>query len=89
MRLRGYPNNFIEKELSEVKFSDRKSALKEKTKARKEILPFVTQYLKQILMDKWHLIESQPLLRQIYKEPPPISYKRGKFLKDILVRAKL
>ena len=38
LRLRGYPNNFIEKVLSEVKFSDRKSAFKEKTKARKEIL---------------------------------------------------
>ena len=78
----------MEKVLSEVKFSDRKSALKEKTKACEEILPFVTQYdlhvpnLKQILMNKWHLIESQPLLRQIYKEPPLISYKRGKSLKD-------
>ena len=38
LRLRGYSNNFIEKVLSEVKFSDRKSTLKEKTKARKEIL---------------------------------------------------
>ena len=81
--------------LSEVKFSDRKSALKEKTKARKEILPFVTQYdtrvlnLKRILIDKWHLIQPQPLLRQIYKEPPLISYKKGKSLKDTLVRAKL
>ena len=36
-----------------------------------------------------HIHTSQPLLRQIYKEPPLISYKRGKFLKDILVRAKL
>ena len=74
--------------LSEVKFSDRKSALKEKTKARKEILPSVTQYdprvpnLKQILMNKWRLIESQPLLRQIYKEPTLISYKKGKSLKE-------
>ena len=43
------------------------------------ILPFVTQYqpsvpgLKNILMKHWHLIENQPLLRQIYKEPPIIS----------------
>ena len=44
LRLRGYPNNLIEKVLSEVKFSDRKSALKIKTKASKAILPFVTQY---------------------------------------------
>ena len=31
----------------------------------------------------------QPLLKTIYKTPPIISYKRGKSLKDILVRAKL
>ena len=59
------------------------------------ILPFVTQYqpsvpgLKNILMKHWHLIENQPLLRQIYKEPPIISYKRGRSLTDILVKAKL
>ena len=88
LRLRGYSNNFIKKMLSEVKFSDRnrsRLSKKKKTKARKEIVPFVTQYdprvpnLKQILMDKWHLIESQPLLRQIYKEPPLISYKGVNF----------
>ena len=45
--------------------------------------------LKNILMSKWHLIENQPLLREIYIEPPLVSYRRGKFLKDILVRAKL
>ena len=59
------------------------------------ILPFVTQYqpsvpgLKNILMKHWHLIQNQPLLRQIYKEPPIISYKRGRSLTDILVKAKL
>ena len=63
---------------------------------QKQILPFVTQYnpsvpnLKHILMEKWHLIESQPKLREMFnKEPPIISYKRGISLKDILVRAKL
>ena len=29
--------------------------------------------LKKILMMKWHWIENQPLLREIYKEPPFIS----------------
>ena len=62
---------------------------------RKELLPFVTQYqpsvpnLKNVLMEKWHLIQNQPSLQQIFKEPPLISYKTGKSLKDILVRAKL
>ena len=45
--------------------------------------------LKQILMQEWNLIQNQPLLKTIYKTPPIISYKRGKSLKDILVRAKL
>ena len=44
---------------------------------------------KKILMSKWHLIQNQPLLREIYKEPPVISYKRVKSLKDILVQSKL
>ena len=58
-------------------------------------MPFVTQCnpsvpnLQNILMSKWHLIENQPLLSEICREPPLVSYRRGKFLKDILVRAKL
>ena len=92
---RGYPKEFIKKNLSQVKFQDRSQALQQKKKENKRILPFVTQYhpsvpnLKEILMSKWHLIEKQPKLREIFKEPALISYKRGHSLKDILVRAKL
>ena len=77
---RGYPNRLVDKILSEVNFADRKNALTQKQKAQKKILPFVTQFqpslpcLKNILMDKWHLIQNQPLLRETYKEPPLISY---------------
>ena len=38
-------------------------------------------------MENWSLIETQPLLRKIFKMPPIRSYKRGKSLKDMLVRA--
>ena len=54
--------------LSEVKFSDRKKALKEKARVQKEILPFVTQYnpsvpnLEQILMEKWKSFHSLVLV---------------------------
>jgi len=71
------------------------SALQNKQKTRKRILPFVTEYrpsvpnLKNILMKKWHLIENQPVLREIFKDPPILSYRKGRSLKDILVRAKL
>ena len=90
----GYPNNLVEKILSEVKFAERKNALTQKQKAHKKILPFVTQFhpllpcLKNILTEKWHLIQNQPLLREIYKEPPLISYRKEKSLKDMLVLSK-
>lgn len=69
--------------------------LKGKNKTQKDILPFVTQYrpsvsnLKQALLTKWHLIQNKPLLREIFKETPIISHKKGKSLRDLLVRAKL
>ena len=99
LHVRGYPetlvNTVLSARVSGVKFEERKSALLQKDKTHRKILPFVTQYhpavpnLKKIIMSKWHLIRDQPLLREIYKEPPIISYKRGKSLKDILVRSKL
>ena len=92
---RGYPARIVEKHLSEIKFSNREVSLAQKNKTARKILPFVTQYhpalpnLKDTLMGKWHLIENQPQLRNIFKEPPIISYRKGKSLKDILVKAKL
>ena len=69
---RDYPARIVEKHLSEIKFSDREMSLAQKNKtAPKKILPFVTQYhpalpnLKDTLM-----IENQPQLREIFKEPP-------------------
>ena len=62
---------------------------------KNEVMPFMTQYqpsvstIKEVLMEKWNLIQNQPLLRQIFKEPPSISYNKGKSLKVMLVRAKL
>ena len=89
---RDYPARIVEKHLSEIKFSDREMSLAQKNKtAPKKILPFVTQYhsalpnLKDTLMGKCHLLENQPQLRVIFKDPPIISYRKGKSLKDILV----
>ena len=85
----------MEKIISEVKFTERKSGLQKNNEVRKKMLPFVTTYhlalqnLKNILMSKWHLIQDQSLLREIYNEPAIISYNRAKLLGDILVRAKL
>ena len=92
---RGYPETLITATLSHIKFENRKQVLLQKCKEYKRILSFVTQYrptvpnLKQILMQKWHLIQQKPLLSEIFQGPPIVSYKRGRSSKDILVRAKL
>ena len=44
LRARDYPHNLIEKITSEVKFTERKSALQKNNEVRKKILPFVTMY---------------------------------------------
>ena len=61
---------------SGVNFAARPSALTQKKKANKRILPFVTTYysavdnLKQTLMELWSVIQNQPLLKTIYLKPP-------------------
>ena len=53
---------------------------------KKLLIPFVTQYqqalpgLKRILMGKWHLIQNQQRLREIFKKTPIISCHKGKSL---------
>ena len=39
---RGYPEQMVEKTLREVKYKDRKEALKQKSKIAEELLPFVS-----------------------------------------------
>ena len=88
---RGYTAAILRKYLSEVKFADRKTALQQRNKsARKKLLPSVTQnhpallsLKSRILMGKWHLIQNQLRLREIFKEPPLISYRMGKSLNSL------
>ena len=82
-------------EVNSEPFRNTKQVLQQKRKENKRILPFVTQFqpslpnLKQILTSKWDLITNQPLVKEIFEEPPLISYKKERSLQDILVRAKL
>ena len=58
-------------------------------------MPFATKYhpavgnLRQILTEHWSLIHNQPLLKTIFTKPLIISYRKGKSLQDMLVRAKI
>ena len=82
---------FILFPLSVVQDTSLKS--KKNRDARTRIFPFVMQYHPALpnlktLIRKWHLIQNQPQLREIFRGPWLISYCKGKSLKDILVRSK-
>ena len=86
---RGYPQTLIEHLLSDIKVH-REGVCTPKTQQRRgkrniasDTVPTLSVYLlKEVLMKKWNLIQNQPLLRQIFKEPSIISYKKGKSLRD-------
>ena len=91
---RGYPKMFVTKILKEVSFTGRQEALKtNKRTSKRKLLPFITTYnpavpnIKSILMKHWHIISNNQNLCRIYPDPPTVSYKRNKSLKDSLVRA--
>ena len=35
-------------------------------------------------MKNWHFLKQQPWLNEFFREPPIVSYKRGRSLKDIV-----
>ena len=91
---RGYPKSFAEDILTEIKFSMRSTALQDKPKTSKKIIPFVTTFnpstpnLKRILSKHWHLIAGNRNLAQIFKNLPMVAYRKDKSLKNYLVRAR-
>ena len=94
LEARGYPKQDIERPLSEVN-SDQRQIGPKKQKSKERLLTFVTtyhpavQHLKKTLMANGSLIENQPRLETIFRRPLIISYRRGKSLRDMLVRAKM
>ena len=58
--------------LTEVMFTDRKEALRNKTNKRDFTVCYYLQYghTKKILMKHWHVIQQQPKLKQIFNQPP-------------------
>ena len=92
---RGYSKTTVNNTLGEIKFDNRSATLKLKPKIQKRILPFITTFnpaapdIKTIIMENWHIIQSQPKLNSIFPRPPIMSYRKAKSLKDMLVGAEL
>ena len=73
----------------------RNTALQNKPKTSKKIIPFITTFnpatpnLKKILMKHWHLTAGNHNLAQIFQNSPMVANQKDKSLKDYLVRARI
>ena len=91
----GYPDNLSNVTLPEVILCGRMSALQNKQKRLKEFCRWSQNIghqplISSILMNKWYLIKkNQSLLREIFQNPPLISYGKGRSLTHELVQAEL
>ena len=75
----------------EITFLD-KVVFKGKRLKNESILDIKTEHYKpteNLSMHAIHLIQNQPMLKTIHLKPPIVSYKRGKSLKDTLLRSKI
>ena len=96
--IRGYKRKMVKTILHKIHFRDRKRILhKQKTLKPKTtttpvlILKYNTHIheVKEKIQTIWLDVKKDPLLNQLYPEPPRIALKRNQSLRDMLVRAKL
>ena len=75
----GYPHKMIQTTLSEVNFAERQSALQQKKKLVNKSCLLLQRTTHRCVTSKiyrmqyWTLIQNQPLLKSIFKNPPTIS----------------
>jgi hypothetical protein len=98
---RGYDENRVKNQVLQALKKDRATLLNPYKKSQKidgnrsNNVRFITDYnpkvpsLNNILQKHWHILEANPLCRQIFVDKPQVVYRRSKNLKDHLVRAKV
>lgn len=91
---RGYPQFLVDEHKNKVLNSNRMSLLQQSKKAKMLArIPFVSTYndlspkIARVISKHWALVrDSYPQIKE-FKQPPLMSYRRSKNLKDVLVRS--
>ena len=94
---RGYPSDITTAALQRCQTITREESLriKEKDTDNCQRTPLVITYhpsiapVSEIIRRNWHIISDHPSTKDIFTDPPIISYRRDKNIKDHLVRASL
>ena len=93
---RGYPNTVCTSALEKAKNTTRNEALTPSPFKATDDRPVLALTfhphnikVKNIIIDNFHLLQSDPRLSQIFPKPPLIAYKRDQNLRDHLVHARV
>ena len=93
---RNYHPKIINEAFEKIKKIDRKKALEKVEKVKDQKTPFVTKFhpslpsISKIVRKHWQvMVDDDPRLERIFPTPSVVAYKRGKNLRDLLVRAKV
>ena len=93
---RDYHPKIINEAFEKIRKIDRKKALEKVEKVKDQKTPFVTKFhpslpsISKIVRKHWQvMVDDDPRLERIFPTPSVVAYKRGKNLRDLLVRAKV
>ena len=97
LRKRGYSGKFIEAQLQRVDRLNRQDFLvyKDRNKKKQERVPLVLTYMKQlpevgeIVRKNMDTLYKSEHLKEVFKQPPMLAYRRDGNLGDMLVHCKL
>ena len=87
---RGYSQTLVENQIKKAIAISREATLKLATKERINRIPFVTTFnntlppLAQIIRNRWDILKLKPNLKDIFKEPGMLAYRRPMNLKDMI-----
>ena len=92
---RGYKRKHVRNEIRKASTTTRQDSLKTKQKRHNNRTPFVVTYnpclpqITTILKQHHHILQDTDSCKEAFPQPPILSYRRPKNLRDHLVRAKL
>ena len=87
---RGYSQTLVENQIKKAIAIPREATLKLAKKEKINRIPFVTTFnntlppLAQIIRNRWDILKLKPNLKDIFKEPGMLAYRRPMNLKDMI-----
>ena len=91
---RKYPRHVIQKGLDKVKHMNRKDLLKYKPKVDRDLLTFPVTFNKfnqkvvGVVLNAYRKLKIDPIIGEAFEMDPTVAFRRGKNIKDMVVRTK-